>query len=108
MKDINFGPAATTIEAKRTHAHEGGVDCFACHRTMRERGVIWWHGCELHGVTDCPCCHKHPGQCDFGSCIQPAAVMVRLAAGGGRWMCEQCADLVRRMGWVTTTSGGES
>ena len=28
--------------------------------------------CELHGMTYCPTCHKHPGECGYGACEEDA------------------------------------
>jgi len=28
--------------------------------------------CELHGMTFCPTCHKHEGECQFGDCEEKA------------------------------------
>ncbi|TMC10545.1 MAG: hypothetical protein E6J41_08000 [Chloroflexi bacterium] len=98
--------AEQTLTAQRTSAHTGGEECVPCLSELRARGVRWWCGCEPHGISDCPICHRHPGQCNFGSCVEVATTLVTSPVTNEvRPMCEQCAALAELTGWSRRTEG---
>lgn len=88
-------------EPSRTSAHTGGPECDPCRSELRARGVQWWITCVDHGIWDCPICHKHPGQCDFGSCVEAATTLVTSAVTKEiRRMCKGCAERAAQTGWT--------
>ena len=95
-----------TLTARRTVAHTGGQECVPCLAELRRWGVRWWEGCELHGISNCLMCHRHPGQCNFGSCVEVATTLVTSpVTNERRRMCESCADLAELTGWVRRAEG---
>jgi hypothetical protein len=93
--------AEVSIEPQRTSAHAGGPECDSCRSELRARGVRWWIGCDLHGIADCPICHRHPGQCDYGTCVETATTLVTSPVTNEiRRMCEGCAEYAALTGWT--------
>lgn len=61
--------------------------------------------CELHGMTSCPTCHKHEGECGFGDCEEDATrevvhpnerrIMCQLHATHPHYQCARTGCEVR-------------
>lgn len=59
--------------------------------------------CELHGDKECPSCHKHVGECNFGACEAEGTIKVEHFRDNGvvveiRNICADDLNLVLQRG----------
>lgn len=84
--------------------HDGGLDAFlrdglyGADPREADMPADYWHACELHGVARCPLCHKLPGDCDFGSCCEPATTAVQTSHETLERQCDRHAAVSVRFG----------